>query len=330
MLPLHHKLYWKAKNAYQANVKYRNVKGHGLLEHREDINDWKATELLGGLWDKPKPKYADLFNANDWQFNQSGLNICVFASSTMAWSFQEGKRFSVRAGLIQGVLNGDVSGNGFSSLRGGMKVLTGTGALPIEYLDDTVTDWNTYKQNVLTPEMRSVMSQYKSPGYYRVTTVEEAVQLIERGHCLLTAIKWKSAMNNPAMPEFYLISSGYDIGGHAIYIQGYRASGEDVRDWYNRQTFGAYYGVNGTAWLQSLFASGFPVYVLEKNPNRTDEQRIKGRLEGMNVKGSKNAIYRIENGVKRGYVNMQVFGKQHFYSVSDETLEVFPEGDLIQ
>lgn len=337
-LPLHKKIYWKTKNAYQANVKYRNVTNHGLLDHREDPRDRKAKDKLGAFFGLPKPKFPSVFNCNDWVFSQSPLNICVFASNVMAFSYQEGKRFCVRAAVVQAKLNGDISGNGFAPLRAGLKVGTKTGYLPIEYLSDDVLPWEQYSQNVLTQSMLDIMAQYKSPEYRVVENAQEAVELIERGYVLITAIKWKSSMNSPQPEEYYLISSGYDIGGHAIMIQGYTADRGYLNDYYNKQTFGPDYANKGVARIKNIFALGFPVYYMEKLANRTDLERFTGRCEGQRVKGVGNPIYLIENGLKRvfntSWEGYEAWCKEKgqttdFYTVNDDLLVSVKSGDNI-
>lgn len=268
------KAYWKAKNLYEVHWKQADVKGLGCLPHRQ-----KDTDFVFGGWGKnpPKPTKEYSFTGNEWTFNQNPLNICVFASNTMASSYQEVKRFSVKFAVKLGKRLGLITGNGFSYLRAGLDISQKYGRLPYEMMPDEVSNWFDYCKDDITDEQLAEALKWKAPSYQKVTSPEDAVSLLEQGYCLVTALMWYSGMNMPTRPDYYLRPWGSRIGGHAICINGSRAPSLRFQDYINKQTFGVLYGDKGMVHVKDIFASGFfDVYMMEKIEGRTDEERLNG------------------------------------------------------
>jgi len=327
------KYLWKIKNFIEALYQRYNG-GSGLLAHKEDKRD----KIFGGFFDK-KPKFPSLSLApKKWVFDQKYFNVCVFASQILSDSYQEGMRFSVKFAVKCAKREGMISGNGFSYLRAGLKIVKKYGRLPYELMPDEINEsWAEYSKWDVTTAMLEEAKKWKAPSYKRINNAGDAIQALESGLTLKTANRWHSGMNNPKEPNFLIKVIGRYIGGHAFPSMSYKADNQILKWWGVLQSFGRNYGDEGYANIVQLFQkNNFAVYVVEKIKDRTDIQRFHGVYEGLCVKGSDSAIYLIDNGHKKPIKNWEAFEKMaqykekpKFYSVDDEILNQIPNGKLI-
>ena len=331
------KLYWKIKNYLESlyiSRKQTKEETTGCLSHKEDKRDL----VFGGFWDQgTKYEYCTLRN-DFWRYDQYPFNLCVFASAVQGASFQEGKRFSVRFAVQLAKRDGMTTRDGFSYLRAGRKIAQKYGRLPYELMPDETKGhtWASYSKYEITDEMLDIAAKYKTPAYKRVYTQGSAIELLQTGHVLFTANQWYSAMNRPRPEDYYMVRAGRYIGGHAWCVDGYRSNNaHTLKDFEVTQSFGRSYGQNGVARLKDLFAKGhFAVYMEEKILGRTDRERASEIYQNKFIKGSTPTIYRVIDGKKLPYANMEAFvrdaGKEdNFYEVSDYTIEQLELGNLI-
>lgn len=313
------KLYWVIKNEiHYWLIKFLHPKNTGLLSHRKDIRDklfeGSVTEVLRD-WSLP---------ISFW-FNQSFLNICVFASRGIGLSNQNGIRFSVRWLVKLARHFGMTKGDGFSYLRAGNELVKNYGLLPYVLMPDEVMSWEEYSK--WTPEdeaLLKVAENYKA-RYSKVVNTKQAMDALQKGYVLFTASEWFQAMFNPQKPDFKLLRGGNFVGGHAYYSTGYRNYGDDFE---NPQTFGASYGDNGKAWIDNLFGRGqYEVYVQDFLPLESYVHYITKILDGKLVKGTKDEIYIMDNGLRR-LVSHDTFIKNFnsFTLVKQEALDAVPFG----
>lgn len=331
---IHQKIYWKIINhlvVLLSKLRKREL-STGLLPHRKKKKDY--IYLGSFLSQKSTPKHTSLVLSNDWRFDQKYLNICTFASNTMASSYQEGKRFSVRWLVALGKRDGMITGNGFSYIRAPLDLSIKYGRLPYEMLPDEVNcSWEDYCNVKITDEMLQEAAKWKLPAYRKVTSESDAVELMDQGYCLVTGLKWYSSMNSPQPSNYYLNFTGGYIGGHAIDVDGYRSDSSGMKDYNNTNTFGSDYGDNGRARLKYIFGSGmFEVYMMEKIPGRDSVDRIADIYEGKCIKGDGPAIYKVINGQKCGFANWEAFTRENssFINVTESVLNLLPDGEIIK
>lgn len=214
------KKYWSARNALQATYySVRNPQGGlGCLSHRHDDRDFG----IFGLFEK-KPKYRSYTRSvSKWVYDQKYFNICTQVMGTIGYSLQEGIRFSVKGMTKRMKRSGMINGNGFSYVRAPLDIATDKN---LEYagfnLYSTLPDevgnqsWEQFSKWDLTNDQIAEGLQYRAPSYRRIRNASEALEAVENGYVLLTANQWHANMNRPKAPDFYLISGGGIIGGHA-------------------------------------------------------------------------------------------------------------------
>jgi hypothetical protein len=328
------KIYWRSRNHIEAAITSRrnkDVLGLGCLAQREDKRD------LGvfGLFEN-KPKYtAFSMSVPKWVYNQNPFNDCVFASGAIGGSLQEGMRFSTKFDVKVARHLGQITGNGFSYLRAPRDNHVKIGRLPYHLMPDEVNgqSWEEFSKWDVTPELLAEARKWRIPSYRRITSVGQAIDALEHGYVLFTANKWYSAMNRPQAPHYYLTIAGNYIGGHAWPVAGHRSPNLKTKDYISHQSFGPNYGLNGIARIKSLFDSNmFDIYIEEKLPGRTDEERALGLFDGYAVKGQDEpAIYWIENGQKRAFIDEKAYNKyaSYFYILDQNLINNLPTGEPI-
>ena len=310
----HIKILWKVRNHLEM-ILHRVVGGKGLLSHKEDHRDknhiyrpeegGKGMKKLGG-------RIEEVFSRFKYYFNQHPFNICVFASAVIAFSEQEGIRFSVRWAVKNAKRLGLTSGNGYSYLRAMGKVATDVGFIPYELMPDepvgALRSWSKYSEWTDADErLLEVAKKYRSHDYRWITSERSLVQAIENGYVPCTGSKWFSEMNNPKGPSFLLRFLGYYIGGHAYRITGWSFFAKYFE---TPQTFSKSYGDNTKAWVDNPFKTGmtYGVYVLGKLPLDIKTRHFKQYYEGKVVKVEDDPkCYYIENGKKRHITTIEIF-----------------------
>ena len=115
------------------------ARGSGLKRSPKDDNDFQ-TGIFG--WFEYKPKYIEHIIKTLSVRNQKSLNTCQWNATTVQKEPDEKGRLSVKSLVIKGKMLGYISGNGYSNLRDGQKVLQKWGILSEGLIDETVTsDW---------------------------------------------------------------------------------------------------------------------------------------------------------------------------------------------
>lgn len=287
--------------------------GKGYLPHKFDPRDrhYVGASEVTEFW-----KYN--IGPDRWIYDQRPFNICVFAAGVMAFSYQEGKRFSVKFAVKIARKEGWLKGNGWSYLRAVLKVATKYGMLPYEDMPDEIEQtWEEYSKYDVTPDQLQKAASYQSPEYQIIKNEKEADDAMKRGYCLITGGDWWSAMNDPQPPDFLLLQQGRKLFGHMTTI----ILGADDKGYINPQTFGLDYGNRGKARIKRLVGPGrFTMYILEKLPGRTDIERFAGVYDGLLVRHSET-LYRIKDGKKE-----EVAGSdgERFYTLPENVIMGIP------
>lgn len=297
------------------------TEGKGYLPHRFDPRDWKYVGS-GDL-----SLYAEYNIGPDlWIYDQTPFNICVFAAGVMAFSYQEGKRFSVKFAVKIAKKNGWLKGNGWSYLRAVLKVATEYGMLPYEDMpDDIEQSWNDYSKYDVTEEELKKASLYKSPNYQIIRNEAEADDAIKRGYSIITGGDWYEAMSNPQPPFYVLKQIGRKLFGHMTAI----VTGKDEHGYLNPQTLGRGFGQNGKVRVERLTGPGrFTMYILEKIPGRTDLDRIKSLYDGLLVRDTSGGqLYRFKDGMKT--IAPEGENGERFYTLPENVIMSVPNRESI-
>lgn len=331
------KIYWKSLNTLLTPI-LRLIGNKGLLPHRKDPRDRIAR--FGGVFDyKRKHKVLDYFAYTYRQIN----NICVFASGILAVSEQTGIRWSIRFAVKLAKKLGYISGNGFSSQRALLKIVTKYGLVPYEDCpDEDMNNWREYSRWTAHDQvlLDNIAPKYKFEEYRKLTNDGAVDEALDNNYRPVTANAWYSDMNRPRGPLFLLKALGRYIGGHAFRLIGYVLRGFDYHK-KTKQTFGDNYGENGCAYLESSFAKGyFETYIFENNqkpmlPTELVLPIFLKQNEGKLVRSKeKSACYVIEKGQKKwvsGADEMKTFwdleNKKGLTYVNNTLLEAVPRGE---
>ena len=331
------KIYWKSLNAILAPV-LRLWGNKGLLPHRKDKRD-RIARFGGSFYYKTKQKTLEFFAHQYHQIN----NICVFASGILGLSEQTGIRWSVRFAVKLARKLGYTSGNGFSSQRALLKIVTKYGLVPYEDCpDEDMSNWNEYSKWTERDQflLDNIAPLYKFEEYTKLTNEGAVLEALDNGYRPVTANGWYSDMNNPKHPFYVLKALGRYIGGHAFRLIGYRARGIDI-DEIVMNTFGENYGDKGKAYIETSFAKGyFETYIFENNQSPMLPTELVLPLFLMQNKGKlvrskeKSACYVIEEGQKRwvsGADEMKTFWalekEKGLTYVNNTLLEAVPRGE---
>lgn len=326
-------IYWKIKNLLEVNkikllqTKSKDYVRGGLLSEKKDLRD---KLYIGGMFER-KPKHNEVLIDEDYVFNQTPFNICVFASAAIGSSHQEGIRFSTKFYVKLARRLGMIEGNGFSYLRAARKIEQKYGRLPYEYMPDEINgeSWAEYSKWDVTDHLLEIASNYRTPEYSQISTPSEAIEALESGLVIFTGNKWYSNMNYPAPKDYFLQEIGNYLGGHAWFINGYRAENGEIKDFKMKNSFGESWGLKGKGHIKRLFSSGmFSLYVSEKIPVKKKIRGFVLQYDRKAVKGNGPAVYQIRGGKKYYFKNEAHLyaNNQTFTNVSQEILDEIPDG----
>jgi len=323
-------IYWTLYN--HLYVLFASSKATGVLPDKKDLRDHLWVQSSGYKKIHLLQDVATNYDVKDWRFDQYPFNICVFASSMMGASWQEGIRFSVRWMVKLARKNRMITGNGFSYLRAPKKLAYHFGMLPYEEMPDEIGSMSWEEYSRWTPEdeeLLEVAKHYKISEYTRLTKTEQAYKALDCGYTLHTASKWYSSMMMPKAPRFLLQPAGRKLGGHAYADTGYNDNLFIVTN-----SFGTDWGDEGQAHDAGLFElHDYGVYVQELLEMKQKLHYYFKYHNNKCVKGTSGTIYLIEDCGKRPFKKWGDYlvwcGKQGISSnsyslVRDDVLKSIP------
>lgn len=210
---------------------YKNIKHYlyylrakklpgGLLPTPPDDRDFQ-TGIFGWFGYTPKKKVHAIKTLS--VKDQGNFNTCQWCACTVQKEVDEGVILSVRFLVAAGRFMGLVSGNGFSDLRSGQKVLQKIGILEAGIIPENISDWSKYSDlNIELFTDRA--AKHKISSFWFATTRDDLIKLLEEGRIILSGLKWFSGYNRGggfSLPWLIYSVIGYLIGGHAFVIKGF-------------------------------------------------------------------------------------------------------------
>jgi hypothetical protein len=155
--------------------------------------------------------------------NQGPLNTCQWNAATTCKEVDEKVELSVRSLVAQGLKMGLVTGDGFSNLRSGQKVLQDWGIVKQNLCLEGPLVWNTYK-DVNTDALKNDAAEHKIKSFWYVTSRNDALKLLDDNRPIVTGLMWYTNFNQGGGFSYpWIIESNgqYQVGGHAVSIIGY-------------------------------------------------------------------------------------------------------------
>lgn len=318
-------------------------KKSGLLPLSKDERDFNVGSIFGkwfGVTYAPKNQRICIKTLS--VKDQESLNTCVFNAATVQKEIDEGVVLSVKSLVRFAKRKGYISGNGFSNVRNGQKVLQEFGAMEEKDLPDTGKDnWNTYSEGVID---MAKAEKHKSKSFWSTTVREDNLKLLDEGKAIACGMNWFSGFNQSGgFRSPWLIDKdlGYSVGGHSVVIVGYDLNyyGKKVyiiQNSYSAQWGGVdEHGIGGKFYVDFAYMEknmfGFSGYGAFANLDLpVDAGKFIVDYDNKNVKafGDKK-IYFIEQGKKRPYKNeMDYF----VYNVNDPLMKNFElvDGDRLK
>lgn len=309
-------------------------KPSGLLPTPPDERDY-MTHMLG--WGAYEPKNVRKINKTYGVKNQESLNTCQWNATTTCKEPDEAMELSVRYLVSVGKRMGLVSGNGFSDMRSGQKVLQKYGiCAEVDCPDVGKNNWDLYS-SIWQTALNDKAEAHKIKQYWSVSNRNDIIKLLDDGKCMSTGIEWYSGYNQSGgFRAPWIISSkvGYFVGGHAISLIGYDLNYQGKKVYIFQNSYGADWGDNGKFYITMDFFDKNNYGVFANLDDGMDANLFLSTYNGVNVKGDKMpGIYFIINGEKHVYNNMECFmafnaeyGKGNYVKVRQQDLDKIPEG----
>lgn len=219
MLKIRHLLYYLLK----AEVS-------GLKRHSYDERDFDVVALG---WGEYTPKQTSKVIPTISTKNQGSMNTCQWNATTSQKEIDEGCVLSVRSLVGYGYSNGLISGNGFSDLRSGQKMLQDYGILEQGTIPENIDNWDEYK---IVPfnKNKEQSEKHKIKTYWRLSNINQYLKALDDGRPFTTGMDWYTAFNQGggfSNPWIISKAGGWCIGGHAVLCVGYNL------DYFGKQVF---------------------------------------------------------------------------------------------
>jgi len=312
------------------------AKKSGLHKTPEDLRDFNIG-LFG--WFSYKPKHKRHVVKTLSVRNQENLNTCQWNVTTVQKEVDENCRLSVRSLVIKGKILGYISGNGFSNLRSGQKVLQKWGILKEGLIDEKVNNWNNYSDPEAIKGLDEEAAKHKISSYWSVNNRNEILKLLDDNRVISTGLKWYSGFNMSSgfkLPWIIWKVIGWYVGGHAILIKGYDLNYKGRKVYVCQNSYGKGWGNKSEFYIDMDYLDRNN-YGFFTNLDEVDRGLAEFIInyDGKDVK-SKNSstIYRIQKGIKKPYLHEVDYfvwnshkEKMEFEIVEDRLLDKVKKGD---
>jgi hypothetical protein len=202
------------------------AKSSGLNKYVKDDRDFDLGIFGWGKTYQPKNKLVLISTRRI--IDQQNYNICQWAATTTCKEAEEGVDLTERSIVCKGKQLGMISGNGFSNLDAGDKVLKDWGIVKDGQFDNNYCNGNWL--NFVSPNtngwpMNGIARLHKIASHWNVSKRGDILKLLDDGKLLKTAIDWYTGFNQGGgfgnrgfiMDRFI----GYKVGGHAFACKGY-------------------------------------------------------------------------------------------------------------
>lgn len=279
----------------------------GLLPDKKDNRDF----IVGG-WFGYVPKYKVSQNKTYSTKNQR-YNSCGQEAMTGAAECREKCELSEQGQTILMYKQGNISGDGFSSLKANLESVRKYG-IPEKFYaqdDDYKMSFNEYATKQLCQNAIENAKTHRNENYFACSTRASRLEALDNGEVLYTGMNWYSGwnMNNGFCAPWIITKNiGYSVGGHAVYIVNYDLPRNlyIVKNSYG-EDWGGYVDSEGKKHI-GCFAVNMDFFdkeghqcYKEKDLEGDDLMEQIGRYEGKDVKGKEAGIYRVINGYKYAF-----------------------------
>jgi len=317
--------------------KLLKAQGRGLKKTPHDPRDL-PTGIFG--WFDYKPKHQQHVIPTLSVRDQKGFNTCAWNVATTQKEIDEGMRLSVRSLVIAGKKMGYVSGNGFSNLRDNQKVLQKWGILKEGLIPENPSnEWKKYSDPKAIQGLDAEAAKHKIASYWKVTSRNDALKLLDDGRTIATGMKWYTAFNMSGgfrMPWIIYKVIGALVGGHAIKIKGYDLKYKGKKVYHCQNSFGKRWGLNGDFFIAMDYMDK-KNYGYYTNLDEINDELGKFivKYDGQNVKGKGDSgIFHIQAGKKKPYTSWLSYlswegTARGFMEVEKNILDQVEEGEMM-
>lgn len=270
--------------------------------------------------------------------NQGNLNTCQWNATIAQKEVDEKVKLSVRQMVAKGKRMGLVSGDGFSNLRSGQKVLIDWGAVEEGIIREEADSWAEYS-GINSDLYTARAAKHKTGSFWSVSSRNDLLKLLDGDRTVTTGLLWYSGFNQGGgfkAPWLITKAVGYKIGGHAVLIVGYDMNYQGRKVYIIQNSYGKEWGDGGKFYIDMnyLDANNYGYFT-----NLDDVDKELGQFlmeyDGRNVKAKGSpAIFHIQSGKKKLYPTWESFlswnGKRRgFVEVEKATLDKVPLGDIM-
>ena len=308
-------------------------KKSGLLPTPVDARDFNLG--IFGLFDY-KPKHNRLVNKTLSIKNQQPHNTCQWNATIVSKEPDEKAKLNVRTFTAKGRMMRLVSGDGFSDLRSGQKVLKEWGACLENVIAEYNSNWSTYSM-VDADLYKDRAAKHKIGSYWTANTRDEILKALDDGRILTTGLKWYTGFNiGGGFRSPWLITKiiGRYVGGHAVVIKGYDLNYQGRKVYIFQNSYGEDWGDDGDFYIDMDYFEN-DNYGCFVNMDEIDKEvgDLITKYDGKNVKGKGDSgIFHIQKGKKKPYVNWESYlswnGKiRGFYEVDKNVLDRIEVGE---
>ena len=319
------------------HIPYRlfKARGSGLKKTPHDARDFN-TGIFGWFGYKAKHKYKinDTLSVKD----QGRLNTCQWNATVAQAEPHENSLLNVRVFVTKGNKMKLVSGDGYSNLRSGQKVLHEWGVPIKDVLKENVRNWREYvgfDPDVYTNRAR----EHRTGSFWSVTSRNDVLRLLDEGKILTTGIMWYTGFNQGGgfkHPWIIYKNIGLKVGGHAFIVIGYNMNYNGRKVYICQNSYSESWGDHGKFYIDMDYMDkvNYGFYTHLDDVDR-EVGNLLNQYDGKNVKGKGHpAIYHIQKGVKKPYPNWETFlawnGKARgFHEVDKGVLDRVKEGDIM-
>lgn len=292
--------------------------------------------------------------------DQQTYNICQWCATVTCKEVDEKIELSERSIVSKGFQMGLLSGNGYSNLDAGDKVLKTWGIVELTHFDNNYCngEFNAFVIKDID-KYKSDAAVHKIGSHWNVSKRSDILKLLDDGKMLKTAITWWTGFNRGGGFDKvgYLMIKfvGWLIGGHAFACKGYIKNFKGV-DAKNRIIFGSggrnvyvFQNSYSALWGKTIIDDAGETHCglffadmdfFDKNgwsfkatlDTPLDVAHFINDYNNKNVKcADESAIYYIQNGTKRKYLTPSALAKSGNdpLTVDKSVLDLIPLGPAI-
>lgn len=310
-------------------------KAGGLKRDKKDKRDFNTEKLGWGFGYTPKNRrfVISTLSVKDQMMN----NTCTQVSATVQKEIDEKCELSEESLTCFAKLEGEISGNGFATLRGIQKVIQKWGIAEKALLDKPSNNWEIYSSSTnLTQEVRENAASHKSKSFWSVNNRNDRLKVLEEGRILHTGLDWYSGFNMSggfSSPWIIKGGRGVVVGGHAVVIKGFDL---DKNVYIFQNSYGKSWGDNGDFYVDMDYFDRYGYLPYAQLDIPVDTASFLNAYQFKFVKGSGPAVYQIMGDRKCAFPDMATLeaytegaGKENVERVSDEILNQIQDGEMI-